>query len=57
MDNMRGLFLLSHGRLNGNSQNQKNQKGETEHAGKETIHGQISWVRYPSIESSDVCNL
>jgi hypothetical protein len=42
MDNMLGLILLSHGRLDGNSQNEKNQQGETEHARTTTIHGQIS---------------
>jgi hypothetical protein len=42
MVNMLGLILLSNGRLDGNSQNEKNQQGETEHARTETIHGQIS---------------
>jgi hypothetical protein len=42
MDNMFGLILLSHGRVDGNRQNEKNQRGETEHARTETIHGQIS---------------
>jgi hypothetical protein len=50
MVNMRGLILLSTGRLDGNSQNEKNEQGETEHARTETIHGQISWVRSSSIE-------
>jgi hypothetical protein len=39
---MRGLILLSNGWLDGNSQNQKNEQGETEHARTETIHGQTS---------------
>ena len=42
MVNMRGLILLSNGRLDGNSQNEKNEQGETEHARTETIHGQTS---------------
>jgi hypothetical protein len=42
MDNMRGLFLLSKGSSDGNSQNQKNQQGKTEHARTITIHWQIS---------------
>jgi len=42
MHNMLGLLLLSHARLDGKNRNQKNQRGETEHAGTETIHGQIS---------------
>jgi len=42
MVNMLGLILLSNGRLDGNSQNEKSEQGETEHARTETIHGQIS---------------
>ena len=42
MDNMLGLILLSNGRLDGKSQNEKNEQGETEHARTETIHGQTS---------------
>jgi hypothetical protein len=42
MEHMFGLILLSHGRLDGNSQNEKNEQGETEHARTETIHGQTS---------------
>ncbi len=42
MHNMLGLLLLSHARLDGKKQNEKSQQGETEHAGTETIHGQIS---------------
>ena len=42
MENMRGLFLLSHGRLDGNSQKEKNEQGGTEHTRAETIHGQTS---------------
>ena len=42
MEYMRGLFLLSNGRLDGSSQNEKNEKGETEQSRAETIHGQIS---------------
>jgi hypothetical protein len=40
MHHMRGLILLSNGRLHGNSRKEKNQQGETEHARTETIHGQ-----------------
>jgi hypothetical protein len=40
MDNVLGLILLSIGRLDGNSQNEKNEQGETEQAGTDTIHGQ-----------------
>jgi hypothetical protein len=39
---MRGLILLSNGRLDGNGQNEKNEQGETEYARTETIHGQTS---------------
>jgi hypothetical protein len=42
MENMLGLFLLSNGGLDGNSENEKNEQGETEHARTETIHGQTS---------------
>jgi hypothetical protein len=42
MVNMRGLILLSNGRLDGNSQNEKNEQGETKHARTESIHGQTS---------------
>jgi hypothetical protein len=42
MDNMLGLILLSHGRLDGSSQNEKNEKGGTEQTRAETIHDQIS---------------
>jgi hypothetical protein len=37
---MLGLILLSNGRVDGNSQNEKSEKGETEHARTDTIHGQ-----------------
>jgi hypothetical protein len=37
---MLALLLLSHGRLDGKSRNEKNEQGETEHARRETIHGQ-----------------
>jgi hypothetical protein len=47
---MFGLILLSVGRLDDNSQNEKNEQGETEHARTETIHGQTSGVRSSSIE-------
>jgi len=40
MHHMLGLILLSHGRLEGNSRNEKNEQDETEYAGTETIHGQ-----------------
>ena len=39
---MRGLILLSNGRLDGSSQNEKNEQGRTEQTRAETIHGQIS---------------
>ena len=42
MENMLGLILLSNGRLDGNSQSERNEQGETEYARTETIHGQIS---------------
>jgi hypothetical protein len=42
MENMLGLILLSKGRLDGISQNEKNEQSETEHARTETIHGQTS---------------
>ncbi|MGB6156751.1 MAG: hypothetical protein WBH45_00595 [Acidobacteriaceae bacterium] len=50
MEDMRGLILLSHGRLDGNRQNEKAEQGETEHARTETIQGQTSWLRSSSIE-------
>jgi len=37
-----GMSLLSNGRLDGSSQNEKNEQGETKHARTETIHGQTS---------------
>jgi hypothetical protein len=42
MVNMLGLILLSNGRLDGSSQNEKNEQGRTEQTRAETIHGQIS---------------
>jgi len=42
MDNMLGLIQLSHGRLDGSSQNEKNEKGGTEQTRAETIHDRIS---------------
>jgi hypothetical protein len=42
MVNMLGLIQLSNGRLDGSSQNEKNEQGETEYARTETIHGQTS---------------
>jgi hypothetical protein len=42
MENMLGLILLSNGGLDGNSQNEKNEQGETEHARTATIHGRTS---------------
>jgi hypothetical protein len=42
MDNMLGLILLSKARLDGNSQKEKNEQGETEHARTKTIHRQAS---------------
>jgi hypothetical protein len=42
MENMRGLILLSNGRLDGSSQNEKNEQGRTEQTRAETIHGRIS---------------
>ena len=42
MEHMRGLILLSHSRLGGNSQEEKTEQGETEHARAETIHRQTS---------------
>ena len=42
MEHMRGLILLSHGRLGGNSQKEKSKQGETEQARKQTIHRQTS---------------
>jgi hypothetical protein len=39
MVDMRGLILLSNGRLGGNSQKEKSEQAETEYARTETIHG------------------
>jgi hypothetical protein len=47
---MRGLILLSNGRLDGSSQNEKNEKGGTEQTHAETIHGHISRVGCRSME-------
>ncbi len=44
MDYMLGLILLSNGRSDGNSQNEKNKKGGTEQTRAETIHWQISCI-------------
>jgi hypothetical protein len=44
MENMLRLILLSNGRLDGSSQNEKNEKGGTEQTRAETIHWQISCV-------------
>jgi hypothetical protein len=40
VDNMLGLFLLCHGRLDGGGKNEKSEEGGTEQTGAETIHGQ-----------------
>ncbi len=37
-----GMSLLSNGRVDGSSQNEKNEQGRTEQTRAETIHGQIS---------------
>jgi hypothetical protein len=42
MHDMRGLILLSNGRLDGDSQNQKSEKGGTEQKRAESIHNRIS---------------
>jgi hypothetical protein len=39
---MLGLILLSNGRLDGSSQNEKNEQGRTVQKRAETIHGQNS---------------
>jgi hypothetical protein len=39
---MLGLIRLSDGRLDGNSQKEKNEQGETGHARTETLHEQTS---------------
>jgi hypothetical protein len=39
---MLGLIQLSHGRLDGSSQNEKNEKSGTEQTRAETIHNRIS---------------
>jgi hypothetical protein len=44
MVNMLGLIQLSHGRLDGSSQNEKNEEDGTEQTRAETIHGQISCI-------------
>ncbi|MGO9938408.1 MAG: hypothetical protein ACLPH3_12120, partial [Terracidiphilus sp.] len=39
---MLSMIQLSHGRLDGSSQSEKNEKGGTEQTRSEAIHGQIS---------------
>lgn len=41
MHNMRGLILLSSGRLHGSSRKKKYEQGGAEHARAETIHGKV----------------
>jgi hypothetical protein len=53
---MRGLILLSHGRLDGNSQNENAEQGETEHARTETIQGQILLGTVFKYRTADGCN-
>lgn len=50
MEDMLGLILLSHGRLDSNRQKEKNEQGETEHGRTETIHEQTSYVAGSSID-------
>ncbi len=42
MVHMRGLLLLSHGRLGDNRRKEKNKEGKTEHAQIKAIQGQTS---------------
>jgi hypothetical protein len=42
MEYMRGLILLSHGGLDGSSENEENEQGSTEQTRLETLHEQIS---------------
>jgi hypothetical protein len=42
MVHMYGFILLSHGRLDGNRQNEKNEQGKTEYARTQTIHEETS---------------
>jgi len=42
MENMLGLLLLTNGRLDGKSQNEKSEQGETEQACTKAIHGLTS---------------
>ncbi len=42
MVNLLGLIKLSNGRLDGNSQKEKNEQGRTEQTRAETIHWQVS---------------
>jgi hypothetical protein len=56
MEHMRGLILLSHGRLDGNSQNENAEQGETEHARTETIQGQILLGTVFKYRTADGCN-
>jgi hypothetical protein len=41
MEDMRGLILLSQGRLDGNSQKEKSEQAEAEDARTESIHGRL----------------
>jgi len=41
MEHMRGLFLLSKGRLGGDSQKEKSEQGGTEQTRAQPIHGKI----------------
>jgi hypothetical protein len=55
MDNVLGLVLLSKGRVDGNRQNEKNQQGETEQAGTDTLHGQTPRTVF-KYRTGDGCN-
>jgi hypothetical protein len=55
MDDMRGLILLSNGRLGGNRQKEKNEQGGTEHTSADPIHGKILlWTR-AQYQNGDAC--
>jgi len=55
MENMRGLILLSHDRLDGGGQKEKTEQGGTENTRDETIHGQSLQSTRSQYRTGGVC--
>ena len=55
MDHMRGIILLSNGRLDASSKKKKSEQGGAEHTRAEPIHEKILLSTAPQYENGDAC--